>query len=197
MRYRGVRGSTPYECESFDETVLRLPRMRQDENHWMGLEPARLQPARSSSILSGLMTLVICSAMIAHPAPAFAQSSTPAAGAPVQPAATPAQKTRIKTKNPTGSPLDTLMKTRLWADVPEAKDFVRQSRPPQDTLDYRPTTGTDPERPKPRTKAELDALQSELESALVHNGARGGQPKAARTPAASNPKQGARKTPAN
>ena len=26
---------------------------------------------------------------------------------------------------PGGSPLDTLMHTKIWADVPEAKDFVR------------------------------------------------------------------------
>lgn len=185
-------------CADFDEIVLRLPsRMRQHENHWIGLEPARRQPARPGHFL-GIMAVVICGAMVSHPAPVLAQSSTPNADAQSQPAAAPAQKTRIKTKNPTGSPLDTLMKTRLWADVPTAKDFVRQSRPPQDTLDYRPTTGTDPERPKPRTNAELDALKSELESAAARNGARGGQPKSARTSAISNPKQGgAKKAPAN
>lgn len=64
-----------------------------------------------------------------------------------------------------GSPLDTLMRTRLWADVPEAKDFVRQTRPSTDQLDYQPTRGTDPERPKVRTGAELEALQRELERA--------------------------------
>ncbi|MGH6852524.1 MAG: hypothetical protein ACREDJ_04860, partial [Methylocella sp.] len=26
-----------------------------------------------------------------------------------------------------GSPLDTLMHTKIWADVPEAKDFVRET----------------------------------------------------------------------
>lgn len=68
-----------------------------------------------------------------------------------------------------GSLLDTLMSTRLWADVPEAKDFVRDTRPPPDSLTYQPLTGTDPERPKPRSTAELQALQSELESAAAHN----------------------------
>ncbi|HUZ92356.1 MAG TPA: hypothetical protein VMU78_10735 [Methylocella sp.] len=68
-----------------------------------------------------------------------------------------------------GSPLDTIMSTRLWADVPEAKDFVRDARPPLDSLSYQPVTGTDPERPKPRSTAELQALQSELERAAVHN----------------------------
>ena len=68
-----------------------------------------------------------------------------------------------------GSPLDTIMSTRLWADVPEAKDFVRDTRPPLDSLSYQPVTGIDPERPKPRSTAELQALQSELERAAVHN----------------------------
>ncbi len=61
------------------------------------------------------------------------------------------------------------MSTRLWADVPEAKDFVRESRPPPDSLEYQPVTGTDPERPKPKNKAELKAMEEELESAIGQN----------------------------
>jgi hypothetical protein len=68
-----------------------------------------------------------------------------------------------------GSPLDTLMHTKIWADVPEAKDFVRETRPPPDSLAYQPVTGTDPERPKLRSKVELEALKSELERAAAHN----------------------------
>jgi hypothetical protein len=68
-----------------------------------------------------------------------------------------------------GTPLDTLMHTKIWADVPEAKDFVRETRPPPDSLAYQPVTGTDPERPKLRSKAELKALESELEGAASHN----------------------------
>jgi hypothetical protein len=68
-----------------------------------------------------------------------------------------------------GSPLDTIMSTHLFADVPEAKDFVRESRPPPDTLDYQPLTGPDREGPKLKTKDELKALESELEAAAVHN----------------------------
>lgn len=74
-----------------------------------------------------------------------------------------------------GSPLDTLMSTRLWADVPEAKGFVQETRPPTDALGYQPVTGTDPERPKLRTKAELRALQSELEGATVQNERKAGK----------------------
>ena len=68
-----------------------------------------------------------------------------------------------------GSPLDTIMSTKLWADVPEAKDFVRETRKPADSLDYQPVTGTDPERPKLRDKAELKSLQDELERAVAGN----------------------------
>lgn len=81
-----------------------------------------------------------------------------------------------------GSPLDTLMNTRLWADVPEAKDFVRESRPPPGSLSYQPLTGEDPERPKPRTEEELKALESELDQAAARNTRRRGnlgRPKAA------------------
>ncbi|MGC2220965.1 MAG: hypothetical protein WA624_00620 [Methylocella sp.] len=70
---------------------------------------------------------------------------------------------------PGGSPLDTLMHTKIWADVPEAKDFVRDTRPPPESLAYQPVTGTDPERPKLRNKAELTDLESELERAAAHN----------------------------
>ena len=74
-----------------------------------------------------------------------------------------------------GSPLDTLMHTKIWADVPEAKDFVRETRPPPDSLAYQPVTGTDPERPKLRSKAELGALESELERAASRNDRRVGK----------------------
>ncbi|MGH6935094.1 MAG: hypothetical protein ACRED2_02745 [Methylocella sp.] len=68
-----------------------------------------------------------------------------------------------------GSPLDTFMHTKIWADVPEAKDFVRETRPPSDSLGYQPVTGTDPDRPKLRSRVELEALKNELERAAAHN----------------------------
>ena len=74
-----------------------------------------------------------------------------------------------------GSPLDTLMHTKIWADVPEAKDFVRETRPQPDSLAYQPVTGTDHERPKLRSKVELEALESELERAASHNGRNAGK----------------------
>ena len=74
-----------------------------------------------------------------------------------------------------GSPLDTLMHTKIWADVPDAKDFVRETRPPPDSLAYQPVTGTDAQRPKLRGKAELEALESELEGAVSHNDRKAGK----------------------
>jgi hypothetical protein len=82
---------------------------------------------------------------------------------------------RAQEAKPGGSPLDTVMHTKIWADVPEAKDFVRETRPPPDSLAYQPVTGTDPERPKLRSKAELEALESELEGAVSHNDRKAGK----------------------
>jgi hypothetical protein len=79
------------------------------------------------------------------------------------------QPAHAQQANTGGSPLDTLMHTKIWADVPEAKDFVRETLPPPDSLAYQPVTGTDPERPKLRSKTELEALESELERAASHN----------------------------
>jgi hypothetical protein len=76
---------------------------------------------------------------------------------------------------PGGSPLDTLMQTKIWADVPEAKDFVRATRPPPDSLAYQPVIGSEPERPKLRSNAELEALDSELTRAATHNDRKAGK----------------------
>ncbi|MGH6836215.1 MAG: hypothetical protein ACREC9_11840 [Methylocella sp.] len=76
---------------------------------------------------------------------------------------------------PGGSPLDTLMHTKIWADVPEAKEFVRETRPPPDSLAYQPLTGTDPERPKLRSEAELEVLKSELTRAAARNDRKAGK----------------------
>ncbi len=56
-------------------------------------------------------------------------------------------------------------RTRIWADTPEPKDFVKDHRPPASRLNYQPLTGSDPERPKLRTPAELKDLETELEAA--------------------------------
>ncbi len=85
-----------------------------------------------------------------------------------------------------GSPLDTIMRTRIWADVPEAKDFVRQSRPSSSAHDYEPTSRADPQRQAPRTKTELEALRNELEAGVAHNEASAGRRKPARAAFAPN-----------
>lgn len=71
-----------------------------------------------------------------------------------------------------GTPLDTLAKSHLTADVPEAKDFVTSARPAANTLDYTPLTGSEPVRPKPRDPSGVKALQAELESAGAKNAQR-------------------------
>lgn len=64
-----------------------------------------------------------------------------------------------------GTPLDVILSTRYWTDVPEAKDFVKATRPPEDALQYQSTGGKDISRPKPKTAAELQDMQDELERA--------------------------------
>ncbi len=94
--------------------------------------------------------------------PLFAQTPAPAR-----------EKTAVEKRNPAGSPLDTLLNTKLWPDVPEAKDFVKEARPDPDSLSYQPTWGAEPDRPKPRSKAELEALRRELSGAEATNKVRG------------------------
>lgn len=138
-----------------------------------------------------LLALLAIAATLGGPGRLAAQTAAEPAPSGAAPAAAPHPK---KSHNPVGTPLDTLMQTRLYADVPEAKDFVRQARRPVDSLAFQPTQGTDPERPKPRSKPELEALRSELESAAQHNAARAGlrpvaaaaKPPAAKTPKAVN-----------
>jgi hypothetical protein len=96
--------------------------------------------------------------------PAFAQESQQPA--PQQDAQTPQQAPQ-KPPQPYGggTPLDVIMNTKLWTDVPEAEDFVKATRPSEDTLQFQPTVGPDVARPKPRTPAELKAMEEELEQA--------------------------------
>ena len=83
--------------------------------------------------------------------------------------------------NTYGSPLDTIMSTHLWTDTAPMKDFVQESRPDPKTLDYTPLTGDDPQRAKPRDKANIAALQAELERDLTTNSRKGNGPKPTRT----------------
>jgi hypothetical protein len=82
-----------------------------------------------------------------------------------------------KIHNTYGSPLDTIMNSHLTTDVPEAKDFVKETSPDPKDLKYTPLTGPetekDPERPKPRDPKGVAALRAELESAGAVNAQRG------------------------
>jgi hypothetical protein len=76
------------------------------------------------------------------------------------------------------SPFDTILNTKIWPDMPEAKDFVKQSRPADDSsLEFQPMTrpGSDPARPKPRSGSELEALKAELEKAEKTNKKKAGR----------------------
>jgi hypothetical protein len=120
--------------------------------------------------------------------PAFAEDqAAPRADIQQQP------KTEQKPKKERhrNTPLDTIMQTRLWADVPEPKDFVKDHRPDKEKLEYQPVTGTDPDRPKLRTPAELKDLETELESARVKTDKRAGIKPSPVTPAAAKPKPAA------
>ena len=82
------------------------------------------------------------------------------------------------------------MSSHLWTDVPQAEGFVRETRPSAKQLDYTPLTGKDPDRPKPRDAANVQALQAELEQDIAHNnerakGLRPAKPRRARKPAAA------------
>lgn len=123
---------------------------------------APLRVPRAAAAPLALLLALACAGPLAAQDAAPASSDAPA-----------------RKRNPTGSPLDTLMNTKLWPDVPEAKDFVRQARPNDDSLDYRPPWGPDRESPKPRSKEELDALRRELGADAARNKARGVVPPAA------------------
>ena len=106
---------------------------------------------------SALSLLLAIAAVATVPPVAFAQSESP----PLKPK-----------PNPYASPLDTLMSTHLWTDVPPMKDFVTATHPDPQKLEYAPLVGQDPERPKLRDAAGVAALQAELESGVVANDAR-------------------------
>jgi len=81
------------------------------------------------------------------------------------------------------SPLDTLMKTKLHPDVPEAKDFVRNHRPDPESLEYIPLDAKSPKRPRIKNADELKALEADLDRAAARNRARAG---VRQTPSVSN-----------
>lgn len=77
----------------------------------------------------------------------------------------------------------------LRTDVPEAKGFVQSTHPAPATLEFGSPYATDKIRPRPRSKAEVKALQRDLEAAGARNNAHITKAKAAETtsPARSAP----------
>ncbi len=124
--------------------------------------------------------------------PSFAQTqAAPKADSQQNPKTEAKTEPKPKKERHRNTPLDTIMQTRIWADVPEAKDFVKEHRPDREKLKYQPVTGTDPERPKPRTPAELKDLESELETARVNTDKRAGIKPSPAVPAAAKQKPAA------
>jgi hypothetical protein len=113
-----------------------------------------LRPFVGLSLLAALAATVAPQSVSAQTAP----TDDPATAPPVK-----------KKYNPYGTPLDTILSTRLWTDVPEAKEFVRQTRPDPKTLSYAPLTGKDPARPKPRNLDGVAALEEELQNGAAKN----------------------------
>jgi hypothetical protein len=73
------------------------------------------------------------------------------------------------------SPLTTILNTKFYADPGRVPDFVEKSRP-AGGADYIPLRTPEPERrSKPKTAAELKAMEAELAGAGVANRRRAGQ----------------------
>ena len=93
----------------------------------------------------------------------------------VAPLSAAAQATSTtKAPKPYQGPLDVIMSSHLWTDVPPTQDFVKATHPDAKSIDYTPLSGKekDPERPKPRDPDGVEALRAELEQAVQSNAKR-------------------------
>jgi hypothetical protein len=108
----------------------------------------------------------------------------------------PAANKAKKPKKPYGggTPIDVIVNNKMWETPPEPKEFVRENRRPVDELQYEPTVGIDPERPKTKSKDELNGLKSELDDAALHNSQAGNGKRKADSPAAKKAKTKTAKT---
>jgi hypothetical protein len=76
------------------------------------------------------------------------------------------------------SPLTTILNTKIHADPGPVPEFVEKSR--ASGAEYIPLHASDPERhAKPKTAAELKAMEMDLDAAAAANRRRAGQPDAA------------------
>jgi hypothetical protein len=77
------------------------------------------------------------------------------------------------------SPLTTILNTKMYADPGTVPDFVEKSRPSGGS-DYIPLRAPEPQRvAKPKTAAELKAMEMDLDAAAAANRRRAGQGAAA------------------
>jgi hypothetical protein len=88
-----------------------------------------------------------------------------------------AQQTQPAPKQPYGggTPLDVIMHSKLWTDVPRMPDFVRAARPPEKSLNYISTAiEKQPKRPPLRNSSQIQQMEDELETAGARNEAAAG-----------------------
>ena len=119
---------------------------------------------------------LVCLALVGVASAALGQTApAPTSLAPAVAKPVVKDKPKRHKYDPYQSPLATIMQFRLHADVPEAQDFVRETRPNTKDLKYTPLQsqlGPEPERPKLRDAAGIDALKTEMEDSIAHNEAR-------------------------
>ncbi len=70
------------------------------------------------------------------------------------------------------TPFEVMLRWRPRAPEPDAPDFVRASRPPQEQMRYAPLTGPQPNGPPRRSPDDLAKLKSGLDAAAAQNKAR-------------------------
>ena len=64
-------------------------------------------------------------------------------------------------------PFSVMLKWKPAAQEKEMPAFVRDSRPPEDRLNFTPLTGEDADRPKRKTPAELEAEMKKFDAAAA------------------------------
>jgi hypothetical protein len=148
----------------------------------MWLLPLHFQHCRGGMILALALCLAVPAvAQEASQVPSTeggAQQTAPNAGSGDTPAAAPPSSSKPVKPYGGGSPLDVLMHAKLWETVPPAKDFVKESRPPESELQYQstqippPKAEVGPAPPPPlklRDSSQLKSLEGELEQAGAQN----------------------------
>jgi hypothetical protein len=90
-------------------------------------------------------------------------------------AAQPAQTSASKGFELGESPFSVMMRWRPTKEPREMPDFVRKSRPPEESLQYQPLVGVEPAGPARKTPEEVAAAKAKLDAAGRANRARAGR----------------------